>query len=466
MIVLRRPFVLVLALALVAGACGGSAAETTTSATSSSTTTTSTSTTTTTTVPEDTGPLAAMIGVPVEDSIFGTGSHMMSYSDETHFSLVSDDLLGLDGYPEARLAIGTLDPSLATTGIASDQRLVVVYATVPGVDGEVVATDAGVVLYTLGEDGWHAYATIADSAVLEFLKTTTDYQAKEPDVGGVAKTLVSSFDWGAGTAHFTADVLVYNAEDLSTVEFEGSIECTVAAALDCILTSDDGVLRPGDEGDAVQQMQEDLGTLGYYEGPADGIYDDDTEAWVRLFQRDYRLGVDGKAGPNTLTLLADLISGARKIVMASKDGIGGVTFGTPVGTALPALIDLFGSADYTLGWYTDGCDGHQWYKVTWKGFTAIFTDRNGSKQFDGWAVDDFSDLPSSLYFVGGLRPSWTWSNFVNAGATWVADYGYAIWQIFDLGYHNGRFVVDPANPPQPNAKIKGFGTGTGGFSDC
>jgi hypothetical protein len=461
----RRRSTILLSLVLVAASCGGGGAATTTTTTTSPTSTTTTTTSTTTTIPEDTGPLAGMPGVPVEDSVFYTGFHTMSY-DESGFSLVSDDLLGLEGYPDARLGIGLLDPSLPTTGIASDQKLVVVYATGTGGDTGVAPTDAAIVLYTLGEDGWHAYATIADSAVLEFLKTTTDYQAKEPDVGGVAKTLLTSFDWGAGSAHFTADVLVYDAEDLVTTFFEGSIECTLAGALDCILTSDDGVLRPGDEGDAVQQMQEDLGTLGYYEGPADGVYDDDTESWVRLFQRDYRLGVDGKAGPNTLTLLADLISGDKKIVMASKDGIGDVAIGTAVATALPALIDLLGSPDYTMGWYTGPCDGHQWYEVTWDGFRAIFTDRNGSKQFDGWAVDDFSNLPSWLYFVGGLRPSWTWSNFQAAGATWGADYGYAIWRILDLGYNNGRFVVDPANPPQPNAKIKGFGTGTGGFSDC
>ena len=36
---------------------------------------------------------------------------------------------------------------------------------------------------------------------------------------------------------------------------------------------------------------------------ASGVFDDDTEAAVRSFQRDFGLAVDGRAGPQTLAMI-------------------------------------------------------------------------------------------------------------------------------------------------------------------
>ena len=43
-------------------------------------------------------------------------------------------------------------------------------------------------------------------------------------------------------------------------------------------------------------LQEALGDLGYLAGPNSGIYDDETEEAVRLFQRDYRLRWTARPG--------------------------------------------------------------------------------------------------------------------------------------------------------------------------
>lgn len=59
------------------------------------------------------------------------------------------------------------------------------------------------------------------------------------------------------------------------------------------------LLKPGDEGEAVRQLQTALGQLGVYDGPVDGLYSDRTRAAVEAFQQQNGLGVDGLVGPET-----------------------------------------------------------------------------------------------------------------------------------------------------------------------
>ncbi|HEX9978222.1 MAG TPA: peptidoglycan-binding domain-containing protein [Acidimicrobiia bacterium] len=457
---------LLLAILLVVAACGDDSTASTTTTTTTDTTTTTVATSTTTTAPEGTGPLAGLLTAPVEDPFFDTGFHTMQYVDDTEAYLVSQDLLGVPGGESARLAIGLLDPAPVTAGVADDQKLVATW--IDNWSGDIAPT--GAALYTLGADGWGVYAAITDTAVLAFLETTTDFNAKKSADPHVVLTTLTAFDWAGGTAHFIAGVAAFDYLDAAAPVYQGQIECSLAASLDCVLLSDDGVLRPGDEGEGVSTLQSDLAAIGYFPGAVNGTYDDATEEAVRLFQRDYRLGVDGKAGPSTLGLLADVVGGESDIVLASQDGlfrhgVANTSFGTLFDPALSGLTHLFGNPDSATGWYADACDGHQWYRATWDGFTAIFTDRDGPKQFDGWAVDDLSDLPSRLYFAGGIRPSWTWEDFAAMGAGFDPSYG-AFWYDHDLGYNNGRFVHPPSDPPAADAEVKGFGTGTGGFVSC
>ena len=72
--------------------------------------------------------------------------------------------------------------------------------------------------------------------------------------------------------------------------------CSVAFAADV-------VLRPGDKGDAVKEVQRLLTGYGYYAGKVDGKYSTATTTAVRNFQRYNSLSVDGKVGPKTLAVL-------------------------------------------------------------------------------------------------------------------------------------------------------------------
>ena len=66
--------------------------------------------------------------------------------------------------------------------------------------------------------------------------------------------------------------------------------------------ADDGVLRPGDEGDNVKVLQQKLVNLGY-KLKVDGKYGEKTTNAVRRFQKANDLKEDGKAGPTTLTMI-------------------------------------------------------------------------------------------------------------------------------------------------------------------
>ncbi|GAE32459.1 peptidoglycan DD-metalloendopeptidase family protein [Alkalihalobacillus hemicellulosilyticus] len=70
------------------------------------------------------------------------------------------------------------------------------------------------------------------------------------------------------------------------------------------------VLRKGDSGVAVKELQEELISLGYDLGRwgADGKFGDATEKAVRAFQKDARIKVDGVPGPQTFSALEKALS--------------------------------------------------------------------------------------------------------------------------------------------------------------
>ena len=274
--------------------------------------------------------------------------------------------------------------------------------------GDIAPT--GVALYSLGVDGWTAVASAEADEILAFLDTTTDYGTRRPEGPPVLQIVLTQFDW-TETAHFIAGVGVYDLflPDAGAA-FEGQIECRIDPALSCVLLSDDGVLRHGDEGEEVRRAQQWLVEMhrawwmGYLpdgtltDPAASGVFDDDTEAAVRSFQRDFGLAVDGRAGPQTLAMIQRAVN--EDLFLLSSFGLtttggswdGAVYIGQDSLGAWQQLIEFLGGPLDT-GWYVDGCDGRLWYKSTWGGFTAIFTDRSGSREFDGWVITDLNDLP-------------------------------------------------------------------------
>jgi len=68
----------------------------------------------------------------------------------------------------------------------------------------------------------------------------------------------------------------------------------------------DRVLARGSRGDEVAELQKRLSMLGYVVGPIDGIFGPQTQARVRLFQKEHGLVIDGIAGPKTISELKRL----------------------------------------------------------------------------------------------------------------------------------------------------------------
>ncbi|MBO6718624.1 MAG: DUF3380 domain-containing protein [Rhizobiaceae bacterium] len=73
-----------------------------------------------------------------------------------------------------------------------------------------------------------------------------------------------------------------------------------------------GLLKQGDSGDAVSELQSMLAAAGYPVAP-DGRFGPLTEAAVRSFQRAQGLLEDGIAGPRTMAALGEALSPARRL---------------------------------------------------------------------------------------------------------------------------------------------------------
>ena len=76
-------------------------------------------------------------------------------------------------------------------------------------------------------------------------------------------------------------------------------------------SSDNGVLRYGVRSDAVRRLQQDLTTLGYYNGALSGHFGSKTEAAVMSFQRKNGLSADGIAGSRTLAKIATALGSSQ-----------------------------------------------------------------------------------------------------------------------------------------------------------
>jgi len=64
------------------------------------------------------------------------------------------------------------------------------------------------------------------------------------------------------------------------------------------------MLRQGDSGAPIEELQKSLEDAGFDPGPIDGIFGPKTAAAVKAFQESEDLQVDGIAGPNTMGALA------------------------------------------------------------------------------------------------------------------------------------------------------------------
>jgi peptidoglycan hydrolase-like protein with peptidoglycan-binding domain len=75
-----------------------------------------------------------------------------------------------------------------------------------------------------------------------------------------------------------------------------------------VYTLPGGVIREGDKGTAVKQLQTALNAAGFGCGTADGAFGPKTEASVKKLQAKYGLAADGIYGPKTKAKLAEVLN--------------------------------------------------------------------------------------------------------------------------------------------------------------
>jgi peptidoglycan hydrolase-like protein with peptidoglycan-binding domain len=111
------------------------------------------------------------------------------------------------------------------------------------------------------------------------------------------------------------------------------------------------VLRKGDEGDAVKQMQQALKAQGYFTGEVTGYFGAITESALMAYQTAAGLAPDGVAGATTLNWL---LSGSGSGDGAASSGGSTVLRLGDTGTTVSSLQSMLKSA----GFYTGGVDGN------------------------------------------------------------------------------------------------------------
>ncbi|NMA83044.1 MAG: LysM peptidoglycan-binding domain-containing protein [Epulopiscium sp.] len=78
-------------------------------------------------------------------------------------------------------------------------------------------------------------------------------------------------------------------------------------------------LRLGSRGAQVEELQQILLTLGYYEGKIDGIYGHQTQGAVMKFQKQFGLVPDGIVGPKTYEMLQPFLLGYTTHIIGQGD---------------------------------------------------------------------------------------------------------------------------------------------------
>ena len=175
------------------------------------------------------------------------------------------------------------------------------------------------------------------------------------------------------------------------LEVTGCADRAVWASID----RESGGIRGGASArtaEQVRQLQQALIGLGYLEGSADGSYGPKTRAAVQDFQRDYGLGADGSAGPDTMTALKNAVT-ALQSDLARRGFYSGTvdsSFGKGTRSAVKAYqkhvgLDQTGIAgektmEKLYGYSLGGSDGGNGDHDSWKiRISPLYQDGDGSK---------------------------------------------------------------------------------------
>ena len=90
----------------------------------------------------------------------------------------------------------------------------------------------------------------------------------------------------------------------------------IAAAVKNKTEKENSILKLGSRGDKVKTLQNNLNSLGYKAGTADGQFGSGTQDAVTRFQKTYGLTADGQAGPDTQNAINKALNYKNKNILA------------------------------------------------------------------------------------------------------------------------------------------------------
>jgi len=91
----------------------------------------------------------------------------------------------------------------------------------------------------------------------------------------------------------------HNSQPESALAYSSVNSSSLKVAQTTPVEANQPTIGPGSRGEKVQELQEKLKQLGYYQGEADGVYGPGTQTAIRKFQQSAGLGADGIAGSTT-----------------------------------------------------------------------------------------------------------------------------------------------------------------------
>jgi len=137
------------------------------------------------------------------------------------------------------------------------------------------------------------------------------------------------------------------------------------------------LLRRGDKGEDIEDLQEALLSLGFHPGPIDGKFGRLTELAIERFQKSQKTLVDGICGPSTMAILNSSLS--KKSLATLRDDSN--------------KSDNFENNDKLLGWVACPAD-----KIAGKGGYARVTLRSD-------AAESYKKLREEVVALGGVLTS-------------------------------------------------------------
>lgn len=209
------------------------------------------------------------------------------------------------------------------------------------------------------------------------------------------------------------------------------------------------ILRPGDRGDWISDLQKNLQTLGFYKGKIDGIFGRGTELAVRAFQKKAGLRQDGKVGSRTMQAL--LAGGQTGPVVSQAPQPDENALPEP--TQSPAFTQELGEATYP--YQTIATAAVNLRKSNSTRSMRILTIPQGApitvleskndflkvtyKTYTGWAMADYISVPEQYLSGKTLKiDSLARSHYETLGVSSTGDKVRSLQQaLHELGFFKG-----------------------------